>query len=86
MAFIGPRLGSAHKEEFLRKCREKYTPSAFDVKPGISSYAQVRMKREHDPEFKAAWDSKYVEKMSLWLDIKIFFVTVLKLFGAVKGR
>lgn len=86
MAFIGPRPGAAHNEEYLRECRLKYTPNAFDVKPGISGYAQIKMKREHDPEFKAAWDSKYVEKMSLWLDIKIFFVTVLKLFGAVKGR
>ena len=86
MAFIGPRPGSAHNEEYLRECREKYTPSAFDVKPGISGYAQIKMKREHDPEFKAEWDSKYVERMSLWLDIGIFGYTILKIFGAVKGR
>ena len=87
MAFIGPRPGSAaHNEEFLRECREKYNPSAYDVKPGISGYAQIKMKREHDPEFKALWDSHYVEKISLWFDIKIFVYTVLKLFGAVKGR
>lgn len=86
MAFIGPRPGSAHNEEHLRECREKYTPSAFDVKPGISGYAQIKMKREHDPEFKAEWDSKYVERMSLWFDIEIFGYTILKIFGAVKGR
>lgn len=86
MAFIGPRPGAAHNEEFLRECREKYTPSAYDVKPGISGYAQIKMKREHDPEFKAEWDHKYVLKMSLRFDIKIFFYTILKLFGAVKGR
>lgn len=86
MAFIGPRPGSAHNEEFLRECREKYTPNAFDVKPGISGYAQIKMKREHDPEFKAEWDSKYVERMSLWFDMGIFGYTILKIFGAVKGR
>lgn len=86
MAFIGPRPGSAHNEEHLRECREKYTPSAFDVKPGISGYAQIKMKREHDPEFKAEWDSKYVERMSLWFDIGVFGYTILKIFGAVKGR
>lgn len=86
MAFIGPRPGSAHNEEHLRECREKYIPSAFDVKPGISGYAQIKMKREHDPEFKAEWDSKYVERMSLWFDIWIFGYTILKIFGAVKGR
>lgn len=86
MAFIGPRPGSAHNEEYLRECREKYTPCAFDVRPGISGYAQIKMKREHDPEFKAEWDSKYVERMSLWFDIGIFGYTILKIFGAVKGR
>lgn len=86
MAFIGPRPGSADGEEFLRECREKYSPNAFDVKPGISGYAQIKMKREHDPEFKALWDHKYVERLSFWFDIKLFVYTILKIFGAVKGR
>ena len=86
MAFIGPRPGSAHNEEYLRECREKYTPNAYDVKPGISGYAQIKMKREHDPEFKAKWDCEYVKRISFWFDTKIFFYTILKMFGAVKGR
>ena len=84
--FIDPRPGSAHNEEFLRECREKYTPNANDVKPGISGYAQIKMKREHDPEFKAEWDHKNVLRMSFWFDTKIFVYTILKLFGAAKGR
>jgi len=86
MAFIGPRPGSAHNEEYLRESRKKFSPSAFDVKPGISGYAQIKMKREHEPDNKAFWDHKYVERMSLIFDIGIFGYTILKLFGAVKGR
>lgn len=86
MAFVGPRPGSAHNEEHLRECREKYTPNAYDVKPGITGYAQIKMKREHDPEFKAEWDHKYVIRMSFWFDTTVFFYTILKIFGAVKGR
>lgn len=86
MAFIGPRPGSAHNEEYLRECRLGYTPNAFDVKPGISGYAQIKMKRDHNPEFKAEWDHKYVVRMSFWFDIKLFVYTFLKVFGAVKGR
>ena len=86
MAFIGPRPGSAKNEEYLRECREKYTPNAYDVKPGISGYAQVKMKREHNPEFKAKWDSEYVKRLSFWFDTELFFYTILKVFGAVKGR
>ena len=83
MAFIGPRPGAAHNEEYLRESRLKYTPNAFDVKPGISGYAQIKMKREHVPGEKAEWDHIYVTKMSLWFDIKIFVRT---LFGSNKGR
>jgi O-antigen biosynthesis protein WbqP len=86
MAFIGPRPGAAHNEEELIKLREQYTPNAFDVKPGLSGYAQTRMNREHDPKQKAYYDHIYATKMSFWFDVKIFVYTILKLFGAVKGR
>lgn len=86
MAFIGPRPGAAINEEELVKYREEYKPSAFLVKPGLSGYAQTRMNRAHDPKQKAFYDSVYVKKMNLWFDIKIFVYTVLKIFGAVKGR
>lgn len=86
MAFIGPRPGSAHNEEHLVECRMKYTPNAYDVRPGISGYAQTRMNREHDPEQKGYWDHIYVTRMSFWFDTKIFVYTILKIFGAVKGR
>ena len=86
MAFIGPRPGNAHNEEYLKEKRLEYNPSAFDVKPGISGYAQIKMKREHDPDFKAYWDHKYVERMNLFFDTGVFLYTILKIFGAVKGR
>lgn len=86
MAFIGPRPGAAINEEHLIECREKYTPNAYDVKPGISGYAQIKMKRDHNPEVKAKWDHEYVKKMGLFFDAWIFLYTILKLFGAVKGR
>ena len=86
MAFIGPRPGAAVNEEELVVEREKYTPNAYDVKPGLSGLAQIYMKREHNPEFKAEWDHKYVERMSFHFDFGLFFYTFLKVFGAVKGR
>ena len=86
MAFIGPRPGAAHNEEELVVEREKYNPSAYAVKPGLSGLAQVVMHREHDPKFKAKYDHEYVEKMSFWFDTKLFFLTVLRIFGKGKGR
>lgn len=86
MAFIGPRPGSAHNEEYLRECREKYTPNAYDVRPGLSGYAQIKMQRKHNPEFKAEWDHKYVLRMSFFFDSWLFCYTILRIFGLVKGR
>ena len=86
MTFIGPRPGAAHNEEELIKLREAYTPNAFDVKPGLGGWAQLKNKRAHDPEIKAQLDYEYVKNISLWLDIKIFVLTVLCLFGSGKGK
>lgn len=80
MAFIGPRPGAAINEEELIIEREKYTPSAYTVKPGLSGLAQVKIHREHDPVKKAKLDHEYVVKLSLWLDIKIFVLTCVRVF------
>lgn len=85
MAFIGPRPGAAINEEDLIAEREKYSPSAYEVRPGLSGLAQVKMYREHDPVKKAKLDHEYVVKLSLWLDIKLFVLTVLRVFRRNDG-
>lgn len=86
MAFIGPRPGAAKNEEELVRLRESYTPNAFDVKPGLGGWAQLKNNRSHDPEQKALLDHEYVKNISLWLDIKIFVLTILHIFGKGKGK
>lgn len=86
MAFIGPRPGAAHNEERLIELREMYTPNAYEVRPGLGGLAQAKMNREHNPDEKAKFDHEYVKNISLWLDIKIFVWTILKLFGKGKGE
>lgn len=85
MAFIGPRPGAAINEENLVIEREKYNPSAFDVRPGISGLAQVEMKRNHDLSIKAKYDSEYVKKMSFLFDTKLFFMTLFGIFKRNDG-
>ena len=86
MAFVGPRPGSAHNEEYLVQCREEYTPNAFDVRPGLGGLAQFEMKRNHDTKIKAKYDHDYVASLSFGLDIKLFFKTIFSIFGSGKGR
>lgn len=87
MSFIGPRPGQTEEHENdLVLARESFIPSAYEVKPGISGYAQIHLHREHDPEKKARDDSYYVKHLSFWFDVKIFFYSFLVLFGFTKGR
>ena len=86
MAFIGPRPGAAINEEELITARTKYSPNAYDVKPGLSGLAQVKMGRDHNPELKAKFDYEYVLSLSFWTDLKLFVSTAFRLFGSAKGR
>lgn len=86
MSFIGPRPCMAHNSDELIHVREKYSPNAYDVKPGLSGYAQTRMKRDHNPDEKAYLDHVYVKRMNFWFDLKIFVYTITTVFGITKGR
>ena len=81
MSLIGPRPGASVNEDNLIKARESYTPNAFMVKPGITGYSQVYMKRQHDVMSKAWFDSDYIKKMSFRLDFHIFFRTFFRIKG-----
>ena len=85
MAFIGPRPGAAINEEELVAEREKYNPSAYAVKPGMSGLAQVKMHRQHNPARKAKYDHEYVVKMNIWTDICLFILTIVRVFRRNDG-
>jgi len=51
-----------------------------DVRPGITGWAQVNGRNAISWEEKFKLDVWYVDNQSLWLDIKILFLTVKKVF------
>lgn len=74
MSFIGPR-------PLLVKYLDRYTSEQarrHDVKPGITGLAQVKGRNSISWEEKFKLDVWYVDNWSLWLDIKILAMTVLK--------
>ena len=50
----------------------------LDVSQGITGWAQINGRNSLTWEQKFANDVWYVDNWSLWLDIKILFITVLK--------
>ena len=76
-------------ETLLNKIRTDY--GVYQLKPGITGYAQVngRDLLGDDPKKKASLDAYYLKNISLWLDIKILFKTVivvLKREGNIDGK
>lgn len=51
-----------------------------NVKPGITGWAQVNGRNAISWEEKFALDTWYVDNQSFWLDIKILFLTLKKVF------
>lgn len=73
MSFIGPR-------PLLVEYLELYTPEQMrrhDVAPGISGWAQVNGRNTLTWEEKFKYDVYYVDNLSLKLDLKIFFMTIM---------
>ena len=52
----------------------------FDVRPGITGWAQVNGRKEVEWNKRIKLNVWYVDHVSLWLDIKILFKTVAKVF------
>ena len=86
MSVIGPRPALWNQYDLIKE-RDKY--GANNVLPGLTGWAQVKGRDELAIDIKARLDGEYVKKMSLWFDIKCFFLTicsVLKSDGIVEGN
>lgn len=77
MSFIGPRpLIDKHEDAItIQKRREN---GSIHLKPGITGLAQISGRINLDPEKKGEYDGQYYQKISLGMDIKIFFKTFFK--------
>lgn len=52
----------------------------FDVRPGLTGYAQVQGRNNIRWEERIQYDIEYVKKFTFWMDIAIIFKTVLLVF------
>jgi lipopolysaccharide/colanic/teichoic acid biosynthesis glycosyltransferase len=81
MSVVGPR------PEMIENV-SKYTAELpefsyrLKVKGGLTGYAQIVGKYNTSPKDKLVLDLMYIEKYSLWLDIKLIMQTITVLFKA----
>ena len=76
MSFVGPRPLLV---EYL-PLYDSMQRRRHEVKPGITGWAQVNGRNAISWEQKFAYDLWYVEHQSFWLDMKILWMTLLKVF------
>lgn len=75
MSLIGPRPVLT----YYPKNWDEYTEEElkrFDVLPGVTGWAAVHGRKTNTVEARFAYDNYYVDNLSMWLDIKILFMTV----------
>ena len=77
MSFVGPRPALFNQYDLIKK-RDNYNIN--DFKPGISGYAQINGRDGITIDEKVKLDSFYVSNQSFFLDAKILFLTLLKVF------
>lgn len=85
MSLIGPRPALWNQYDLIKE-RDKY--GANDILPGLTGWAQVNGRDELEIDEKAKFDGEYTKRMSFLFDVKIFFLTIFKVFkhdGVVEG-
>ncbi len=78
MSLVGPR-------PLLMQYLERYSPEQarrHDVLPGISGWAQINGRNALTWQDKFRLDVWYVDHWNFWLDLKILFLTIWKVFKA----
>ena len=75
MVFVGPRPALYNQDDLMAL---RVAAGVDKLKPGITGWAQVNGRNAISWEDKFALDVWYVDNQSLWLDIKILWMTVRK--------
>jgi O-antigen biosynthesis protein WbqP len=77
MSFIGPRPALYNQDDLIYLRTKNNIDS---LKPGLTGWAQVNGRDSLSLAEKVALEVEYINKKSVWIDIKILWLTLLKVF------
>jgi O-antigen biosynthesis protein WbqP len=75
MSFVGPRPALFNQDDLIDLRKEK---GVYKLLPGITGWSQVNGRDELSIPDKVALDVEYLNRQSFWFDIKILWMTFLK--------
>jgi len=77
MSLVGPRPERSH----FVKLHKALQGLRLSVKPGLTGLAQVKNVYDLHPKHKIKYDYLYIQRRSLWLNMKIMLLTIPVLFS-----
>ncbi len=81
MSFVGPRPKIWHAEKTLDSFEGEKRKS-YTVKPGVTGYAQAYYRNSITQDEKFHWDAYYAEHLSLGMDVKIIWKTIISVLAS----
>ncbi len=87
MNIVGPR---PERPTIVAELRQDIPEYQFRhrVKPGITGLAQINQSYDaslEDVRAKVAWDLRYIQRQSLWLDVKVMALTIPTVLFKMRG-
>jgi len=78
MSFVGPRPALFNQDDLIALRTEK---GVHELVPGLTGWAQVNGRDELSIPQKVALDAEYLQRQSLQFDLKILWMTALKVLA-----
>jgi O-antigen biosynthesis protein WbqP len=75
MSFVGPRPALFNQEDLVTMRTER---GVHRLVPGITGWAQVNGRDEVPIPVKVEYDAEYFRRRSFWFDLKILFLTAIR--------
>jgi O-antigen biosynthesis protein WbqP len=75
MSFVGPRPALFNQDDLIQ-LRTQY--GVHELVPGLTGWAQINGRDELPIPEKVKLDAEYLERRSFWFDLKILWMTIVK--------
>lgn len=77
MSFVGPRPALFNQDDLIAL---RTQAGVHKLTPGLTGWAQINGRDELPITEKVSLDREYLRRQSFWFDLRIFFLTIGKIF------
>ena len=82
MSLVGPRPPVTYHPYDGYNSYPNWAKKRFKMRPGITGLAQLTVRNSVTWDERIKVDNEYIDKFNIWLDIKILFMTIVKILNS----